>query len=91
MAIQQLNEVTQRNASAAEEMATSSEELASQAQELESTISFFKVDEKAVNKTKVKDRSAAKLPKSEGEKSDAGYAISFDGDAVNDEDFEAYK
>lgn len=41
-ALNQLNSVTQVNASAAEDMATSAEELASQADVLDDTISFFK-------------------------------------------------
>ncbi len=42
-AIVTLNNVTQQNAAASEEMATSSEELASQAEQLNEIISFFKV------------------------------------------------
>jgi methyl-accepting chemotaxis protein len=39
-----LNQVTQQNAAASEEMATSSEELAGQAEALLEMISFFKLD-----------------------------------------------
>jgi len=42
--LQALDQVTQQNASAAEEMASTSEELSSQAQHLQTAISFFKVD-----------------------------------------------
>ena len=45
-AIQQLNQVIQQNASASEEMASTSEELLSQAEQLQSTISFFRLDNK---------------------------------------------
>jgi methyl-accepting chemotaxis protein len=43
-AIQQLSQVTQGNASAAEEMSANAEELNSQAEELKSAVSFFKLD-----------------------------------------------
>lgn len=45
-AIQQLDQVIQQNASASEEMASTSEELASQAEQLQSTIAFFKMNER---------------------------------------------
>jgi|GEM_PF-1056381 methyl-accepting chemotaxis protein len=45
-AIQQLDQVIQQNASVSEEMASTAEELASQAEELESSVAFFKLDEK---------------------------------------------
>ncbi len=53
-AIQQLNQVTQQNAAASEEMATSSEELASQAEELRETISYFRIDNTDLTKSKKK-------------------------------------
>lgn len=43
-ALQQLNQIVQRNAANAEEMASGSEELASQAESLKELISYFKVD-----------------------------------------------
>jgi methyl-accepting chemotaxis protein len=43
-AILQLNAVTQKNASSAEEMSSSAEELSSQAEQLKDTISFFKTE-----------------------------------------------
>ncbi|MDB5554325.1 MAG: methyl-accepting chemotaxis signaling domain protein [Rhizobium sp.] len=46
-AIQQLDKVTQQNAGASEEMASTSEELAAQAEELQTSIAFFRVDDKA--------------------------------------------
>ncbi|SMC62479.1 methyl-accepting chemotaxis protein [Rhizobium sp. RU36D] len=46
-AIQQLDKVTQTNASASEEMSATSEELASQAEELQSSLGFFKTAETA--------------------------------------------
>ncbi len=46
VAIQQLNQVIQQNAGAAEEMSSTAEELSSQAQQMQSTMAFFKVDER---------------------------------------------
>lgn len=43
-AVEDMNNVTQHNAAASEELATSSEEFASQAEQLKETISFFRVD-----------------------------------------------
>jgi methyl-accepting chemotaxis protein len=55
-AIQQLSQVTQGNASAAEEMSANAEELNSQAEELKAAVSYFKLDNvyraKEVRKTK---------------------------------------
>ncbi|MCF1447422.1 methyl-accepting chemotaxis protein [Agrobacterium vitis] len=44
-AIQQLDQVTQHNASASEEMSATSEELASQAEELQSSLTFFQTSD----------------------------------------------
>jgi len=46
IAIQHLNEITQQNAAASEEIATNAEELSSQAEQLLQTMTFFKVDNK---------------------------------------------
>ncbi|WP_298107803.1 methyl-accepting chemotaxis protein [Bradyrhizobium sp.] len=46
-AIQQLDKVGQQNASASEQVSSTSEELASQAEQLQSTISFFRIDQRA--------------------------------------------
>jgi methyl-accepting chemotaxis protein len=48
-AIQQLDKVTQTNASASEQMSATSEELAAQAEELQASISFFRIDGGAHN------------------------------------------
>lgn len=60
-AIQQLDQVIQQNASASEQMASTSEELASQAEQLQSTISFFKVDDRGSSSTRrvVRPQTAA--------------------------------
>jgi methyl-accepting chemotaxis protein len=47
-AIQQLDKVTQQNASASEQMSATSEELAAQAEQLQSTMGYFRVDERAL-------------------------------------------
>ena len=46
-ALGQMDQVTQRNASAAEEMASTSEELAGQAQSLQNLMTFFKIDQRS--------------------------------------------
>lgn len=45
-AIQQLDKVTQQNAAASEEVSATSEELAAQAEQLQTTISFFRLDDR---------------------------------------------
>ncbi|HEX2839745.1 methyl-accepting chemotaxis protein [Hyphomicrobium sp.] len=47
-AIQQLDKVTQQNASASEEMSATAEELANQADRLQETIAFFRVESSAI-------------------------------------------
>jgi methyl-accepting chemotaxis protein len=49
-AIQQLDKVTQQNTSAAEEMSATSEELASQAEQLQAAISYFRIEDRAVQR-----------------------------------------
>jgi methyl-accepting chemotaxis protein len=53
-AIQQLSQVTQGNASAAEEMSSNAEELNSQAEELKAAVSYFKLDNRAAYRPAVK-------------------------------------
>jgi methyl-accepting chemotaxis protein len=48
-AIQQLSQVTQGNASAAEEMSSNAEELNGQAEELKAAVSYFKLDDRSDN------------------------------------------
>jgi methyl-accepting chemotaxis protein len=50
-AIQQLSQVTQGNASAAEEMSSNAEELNSQAEELKSAVSYFQLDKRTHTKS----------------------------------------
>jgi methyl-accepting chemotaxis protein len=51
-AIQQLDKVTQLNASASEQISSTSDELASQAEELQNSISFFRIGNHAVAPTR---------------------------------------
>ncbi|NLO81042.1 MAG: chemotaxis protein, partial [Xanthomonadaceae bacterium] len=44
-AIEQLNQLTQQNASAAEELAATAEELSGQAEQLQQLIAFFRLGE----------------------------------------------
>ena len=46
-AIQQLDKVTQQNASASEQMSATSEELAEQAEQLQASIAYFRVEANA--------------------------------------------
>ncbi|HEY5797450.1 MAG TPA: methyl-accepting chemotaxis protein, partial [Bosea sp. (in: a-proteobacteria)] len=46
-AIQQLDKVTQQNAAASEQVSATSEELAAQAEQLQTTIAFFRLDDRA--------------------------------------------
>ncbi|GFO70837.1 chemotaxis protein [Geomonas limicola] len=95
-AIQQLDQVIQSNAGASEEMSSTAEELASQSEQLQSTISFFKVEDrhtarsapttKAVARPKL---SQAKLPVREAVLSRAAGA-SLRLDTGSDEAFEKY-
>jgi methyl-accepting chemotaxis protein len=58
-AIQQLDKVTQSNASASEEMSATSEELAAQAEELQTSIAFFKVDNASLKANAGQQRRSA--------------------------------
>ena len=60
-AIQRLDEVTQQNVSAADEMSATSAELADQAQELQTSIEFFKVDSEHAPKSVSRGASAAPI------------------------------
>lgn len=60
-AIQQLSQVTQGNASAAEEMSSNAEELNGQAEELKAAVSYFKLDNNVISITK-KSKSVYRKP-----------------------------
>jgi len=67
-AIQQLDQVIQQNAGASEEMSSTAEELASQAEQLQSTIAFFKIDERgAGHVVKTKKPTVQHLSRSQGQ------------------------
>jgi methyl-accepting chemotaxis protein len=55
----QVDQVTQRNASAAEELAATAEEMASQAESLHSLVSYFRIGNESRSSTPVGQRSAA--------------------------------
>jgi methyl-accepting chemotaxis protein len=63
-AIQQLDQVIQQNASASEEMASTAEELSGQAEQLQTTVAFFKLDDKARQKEEGRKmkKSAGRVP-----------------------------
>jgi methyl-accepting chemotaxis protein len=65
-AIEQLDQVIQQNASASEQMASTSEELLSQAEQLQSTIAFFRTDDrdKSVSQAKTGPREHGERSKS---------------------------
>ena len=69
-AIQQLDKVTQQNASASEEVSSTSEELSSQAEQLQETIAYFRTDGAGAGKI---DRAAKEL-KARGAKLSLGAA-----------------
>ncbi len=80
-AIQQLDQVIQQNAAASEEMASTSEELSGQAGVLQSTIAFFKIDDRKSlqsvppNRTQAPGGAAARRsPNGRGHSTSAGLA-----------------
>ncbi|WP_429931123.1 methyl-accepting chemotaxis protein [Agrobacterium vitis] len=62
-AIQQLDKVTQHNASASEEMSATSEELASQAEELQSSLTFFQTGDQGDSQARKSRGSVAPVRK----------------------------
>jgi methyl-accepting chemotaxis protein len=62
-AIQQLDKVIQQNASASEQMSATSEELAAQAEQLQSSIAFFRIDDRPSTAAVSATEPKAKLPK----------------------------
>jgi len=63
-AIQQLDQVTQLNASASEQMTATSEELSGQAEELQASIAFFRTDAASAGKSLAATPVRAAAPKS---------------------------
>ena len=59
-AMEQLNQITQQNASASEELAATSEEMSGQAMQLQEAMSFFKVDASVLS-APAKAQPAAKV------------------------------
>ncbi len=97
-AIQQLSQVTQGNASAAEQMSSNAEELSSQAEELKAAVSYFKLDNrvrvaKKVSKPTVagiKRTGTAKVQLAEAHQNGNGHTNGFDlklAEGPSDSDF----
>ena len=61
-AIQQLDKVTQQNASASEEMSATSEALAAQAEELQTSIAYFRIDTQTSGQRGAASRGAERRP-----------------------------
>lgn len=100
-AINELDKVVQSNAGASEEMASTAEELSSQAQQLQSSISFFKIDDKVgyqtqtVKQQPVQTRQATRhtsvKAKPIAPKTGGGMKLDMGGGADNeDADFERF-
>ncbi len=94
-AIQQLSQVTQGNASAAEQMSSNAEELNSQAEELKAAVSYFKLDNRSRGARKVNrpmgiKRSVPKVQVAEVAHESNGHVNGFDlklADGPADSDF----
>ncbi|MCD4834140.1 MAG: HAMP domain-containing protein [Bacteroidales bacterium] len=99
-AIQQLNQVTQQSAAASEEIATSAEELASQAEQLQDIISYFKIDNTRLGKTKrvavkhniIKTHQPVekKVIKKEDTPKEKGVDLEMYNDTSTDKEYEKY-
>ena len=88
-------QVTQGNASAAEQMSSNAEELNSQADELKSAVSYFKLDSRSRATKKIArpagiKRTTAKIQHAEIHESTNGHTNGFDlklADGPSDSDF----
>jgi len=96
-AMQQLDEVVQRNAASSEELASTAEELSSQADLLQSEISFFKTDnqrrerKKLSPPTKKKQESKASPASAATTKAEISTGIALSPDsAIDDSDFASF-
>ncbi len=83
VAIQQLNQVTQQNAAASEELATNAVELSAQAENLQRTVSFFKVVRNGSNRISDARRHRHTLQPS-GMPPPKGVVLNLDDDSDND-------
>jgi methyl-accepting chemotaxis protein len=91
-AIQQLSQVTQGNASAAEQMSSNAEELNSQAEELKAAVSYFKLDNRTrvVKKAPAVKKTAKRPELAEVHSNGNGHSNGFDlkfSDTSSDSDF----
>ncbi len=94
-ALQQLDQVTQSNASASEELASTSEELSAQASQLQGAISFFVTAsstpaKSTARKAPPKPRRAAPAAREPKAIPKAGLALDLGGDEADDDHFERY-
>jgi methyl-accepting chemotaxis protein len=102
-AIQQLDQVIQQNASASEEMAATAEELSSQSAQLQSTIAFFRIEERSSAQRQVAPKHQLTKALSKGDqrtlrqaaatvatKKAVGHDLMLDEPAHQDSDFEKY-
>lgn len=86
-AITQLNNISQQNASSAEELSTGSEELTTQADALRESISFFKVKQKDAKSTNKDTKDRKQEIQSHKKKKQNGFNINLE-DSNDDSDFE---
>ncbi len=92
-AVMQLNQITQQNASASEELSTSAEELAGQAEQLLETISYFKTGQtehvfKTAKNQKNKRSVEVNNPFHNGSTSKKGITLNLNSHDELDSDFE---
>jgi methyl-accepting chemotaxis protein len=86
IAVQQLNQVTQQNAAASEELATNAVELSVQAENLQRTISFFKVVKNDVPHLSNAGyhRHALRTPVTQSKNGQKGVILNLDDDSDNE-------
>ena len=88
MAITQLNNLSQQNAAASEELSTGSEELNSQAYTLREIVSFLKIDKVTKIKPNFQKNISHTLGKKTHNKNQKGFSISLND--TNDNEFDNY-
>ncbi len=95
VAMTQLNQVTQQNAAAAEELSTSSEELSGQASQLIEVIGFFKTENKPIlqqHPVKKRNFHVARIKDSRHKTQEKGVTINLEDEITDkrDNEFEHY-
>ncbi|MEI7456449.1 MAG: methyl-accepting chemotaxis protein [Nitrosomonadales bacterium] len=89
-AMGQLNQTTQQNASASEELAATAEEMSSQAEQLQSVMTFFKLDDTAVQSLTPARHSARAPAARPASRAPARKANQYASGAPNEQDFERF-